>query len=51
MEPGEVHRETFEFIVSKEVRAVMVYTYFYNPGASRTLGWGTATVHDIIGVG
>ncbi len=50
VEPGEVHRETFEFMVSKEVEAVMVYTYFYNPGPSRTLGWGTATVHDIIGI-
>ena len=49
VEPGEAHQETFEFIVSREVRTAMVYTYFYNPRASQTLGWGTATVHDITG--
>lgn len=50
VEPGESHQETCEFIVSKEMRAVLVDTYVYN---SRTpaipVGWGTTSAYDIIG--
>ena len=50
VEPGEAHPETYEFIVSKDVGSVMIYTYFYNSRfpQSPAEGWGVATVYDII---
>ena len=30
VEPGELHQETCEFIISSEVKSVLVYTYFHN---------------------
>ena len=52
VEPGELHPETFEFIVSEEVKSVIVYTYFYNStysqGSRTAEGWGATTVLDII---
>ncbi len=50
VEPGESHRETYEFIVSSDVASIMVYTYFYNSEfpQSPSEGWGAATVHDMI---
>lgn len=51
VEPGESHPETYEFIVSREFRSVLVYTYFYNPayseGAGVAQGWHATTVYDI----
>ena len=49
VEPGESHAETCEFIVSREVKAVVVHTYMYNskhPAIPQ--GWGATTAHDII---
>lgn len=49
VEPGESHPETCEFIVSREVKAVVVHTYMYNskhPAIPQ--GWGATTAHDII---
>ena len=52
VEPGEMHPETIEFLVSEEVESVMIYTYFYNSVHSRgdraAEGWGATTVLDII---
>ncbi len=52
VEPGELHPETFEFIVSEEVKSVIVYTYLYNStyseGSRSAEGWGATTVLDII---
>ena len=52
IEPDESHPETCEFIVSKEVKSVVIYTYFHNsrfsPGAQAAEGWHTTTVHDIM---
>ena len=52
VEPGESHRESYDFIVSTGVESVSVYTYFYNPSFSedsRTVeGWGATTVYDIV---
>lgn len=51
VEPGESHPETHEFIASREVRSVLVYTYFYNPahskGAESAEGWHATSVYDI----
>ena len=51
VEPGESHPETYEFIVSRKFRSVLVYTYFYNPayseGAGVAQGWHATTVYDI----
>lgn len=51
IEPGESHPETYEFIVSKDVKSVLVYTYFYNPayseGSGVAEGWHATTVYDI----
>ncbi len=52
IEPDESHPETCEFIVSKEVKSVVIYTYFHNsrfsPGAQAAEGWHATTVHDIM---
>lgn len=52
IEPGELHKEPFEFIVSTGVESVLIYTYFYNPGYSQgsqsAQGWGATTVYDIL---
>lgn len=52
IEPSELHKETFEFIVSTDVECVLVYTYFYNQEYSRgsrsAKGWGVTTVYDIL---
>ena len=51
VEPGESHPETYEFIISKNVHAVLIYTYFYNSkfamGKRTAQGWHATTVHDI----
>lgn len=52
IEPGETHRETFEFITSTDIKAVMVYSYFENSIHSQkpqtAEGWGATTVYDIV---
>ncbi len=49
VEPGESHRETFEFIVATGVESVMVYSYFYNSTSSGTSqGWASTTIYDIV---
>ena len=52
VEPGEIHPETIEFLVSKEVETVIIYTYFYNSshtqGDRAAEGWGATTVLDTI---
>ena len=54
VEPGESHPETYEFIVSRDVEAVLIYTYFYNLkyviGKRSAEGWHATTVHDIFDV-
>ena len=51
IEPGESHRVTRDFIVSKEIEAVLVYTYFFNPGYSErsdsSEGWEAITAYDV----
>ena len=49
VEPGGSHQETWEFIVSKDVEAAMIYTYFYNSRLPQVpQGWGTTTILDIV---
>lgn len=52
IEPSELHKEPFEFIVSTDVESVLVYTYFYNQeysqGSRSAHGWGSTTVYDIL---
>ena len=49
IEPSEVHREVLEFIISREICTVQVYTFYYNPKSAReSTGWSMATVYDII---
>ena len=54
VEPGELHKETYEFLVPRAVQTVLVYTYFRNPlspkPAASAEGWGTSTVYDIMDV-
>lgn len=48
VEPGESHQETCEFIVSREVQSVIIYTYFYNSRVPQVpQGWGATAIHDI----
>ena len=52
VEPGANHHETCEFIVSRDVETVLVYSYFYNTGYSErghsAQGWTATTVHDML---
>ena len=52
IEPGEIHTELGEFIVSNAVESVLVYSYFYNSGyfdgARSAPGWTASTVYDIV---
>ena len=52
IEPGEKHRETQEFIVSRQTKYVLVYTYFYNSKYStksqNAEGWTATSFCDII---
>lgn len=52
VEPGELHQEACEFIISSEVKSVLVYTYFYNSrysiGSQAAEGWAATTVYDIV---
>ncbi len=52
IEPGESHRETYEFIISSDVQVVLVYTFFENPHASNRArsadGWGATTICDTV---
>ena len=51
VEPGESHPETHEFIVLREVRSVLAYTYFkdpeYSSGPESAEGWHATSVYDI----
>ena len=50
VEPGESHRETLDFVVSKNVESVRVYTYFYNPNylqGETSQGWEAITAYDL----
>ena len=50
VEPGESHRETLDFVVSKNVESVRVYTYFYNPNylqGETSEGWEAITAYDL----
>lgn len=52
IEPGEYHHEPFEFIVSKEVETVLIYSYFYNSKYAQhsrsAQGWTATTVYDMV---
>ncbi len=51
VEPGESHRETFEFVVASDIDSGIIYRYFYNPQRSlrpRTAeGWYATAMYDI----
>ena len=51
VEPGETHRETCDFIVSKDIETARVYTFFRNPnfreGGGTVEGWEIETVYDM----
>lgn len=52
IEPGESHRETYEFIISSDIEVVLAYTFFDNPQASKHAkaadGWGATTICDTL---
>ena len=52
IEPGESHRETYEFVISRETTSVLVYTYFHNskysPESQRAEGWAATSFYDIV---
>ena len=55
VEPGASHSVSIEFIVSRDVRAVLIDTYFYNQTykghSMSSQGWGVTTAYDIIKLG
>ena len=54
IEPGAYHHEPCEFIISRDVTTVLLYSYFYNTAYSEdgqsAQGWSATTVHDILEV-
>ena len=52
VEPSASHPESVEFIVSKEVKSILIDTYFYNQRydshSRSSQGWGVTTAYDII---
>lgn len=52
IEPGARHHETCEFILSRDVETVLVYSYFYNTEYSEVgqsaQGWTATTIHDML---
>ena len=52
IEPGETHLEPGEFIVSNEVKTVLLYSYFYNSNffesSQSAPGWAATTVYDMV---
>ena len=52
VEPGEIHRETAEFIVASRVESVLVFSFFGNPNyresSKSAEGWGATSLYDII---
>ena len=50
VEPGQVYRETVEFIVPKEIATVAIHSIFYpaTPPRRASQGWGITTVYDMI---
>ena len=52
IEPGQTHHEAGEFIISRDVRTVLLYSYFSNPeyfeGSRSAPGWTASTVYDIL---
>ena len=47
IEPGEVHQEVCEFVVTSAVKSVLAYVYFYNPYSSTPRGWYSTAIYDI----
>ena len=48
VEPGEMHQETCEFIVPRDVESAIIYSYFYNSRVPQVpQGWGATTVYDM----
>ena len=50
IEPGESRNQVLEFIISKEVETVRVYTFYPHPNlVNEEIGWDMTTVYDTIG--
>ena len=51
VEPGESHKETCDFIVSVDIEAARIYTFFRNPSfrerGGMAEGWHASTVYDM----
>ena len=49
VEPGESHQEICEFLVTREMRTVLVDTYMYNSRVPAIpVGWGATSAYDIM---
>ena len=50
VEPGQIYRETVEFVVSKEIGTVAIHSHFHRATTSGETpqGWGMTTVYDMI---
>ena len=47
IEPGEIHQEVCEFIVTRGVESVLIYAFFYDSVSSNPAGWYSTTIYDI----
>lgn len=52
IEPGETLSETYEFVISREVQAVLANSFYEDPTTRKrdnaTIGWDATTVYDIL---
>ena len=52
VEPGGAHSETCEFIIAREFKSVLIYSYFHNAlysdGSRATEGWDATSIYDIV---
>ena len=50
IEPGQSLQEVFQFMVPREVEAVLISYFFYDsrPSAGHQRGWGISSVYDIL---
>jgi hypothetical protein len=47
IEPGESNQLHYEFVLSSDVRAVQIYSYFKNPTVtSQNIGWNYTTIYQ-----
>ena len=48
IEPEETQELHFDYLMTREVRTIIAYSYVNNPTKKIGIGWNTSTVHDMV---